>query len=102
MIDYKTLTIQELKKDYINRHGFVFQSGQKSSDKAVEHLCATLIQHNITKEYPEFVVRLSDTITAFIFKDDFDAPLFFQSAMVVTQMGVCNIESLHLFLKSQN
>ena len=101
MITFKTLTIQELKRDYLNRHGFVFQGGSRSSDKAIEHLCQTLIQHNITKEYPDFVVRLNDTTTAFVYKDDFDGPSFFQTAMIATQMGICQIESLHLVLKNQ-
>jgi hypothetical protein len=101
MITFKTLSIEELKKDYLNRHGFVFQAGTTSSDKAIEHLCNTLIQHNITKELPDFVVRLNDTTTAFVYKDDFDGPSFFQNAMVATQMGVCRIETLHLALMSQ-
>ncbi len=100
MITFKTLTIEELKRDYINRHGFVFQAGTKSSDKAIEHLCNVLIQHNITKEFPEFVVRLNDTTTAFVYKDDFDGPMFFQKATIATQMGMCQVESLHLVLKN--
>jgi len=101
MITFKTLSIAELKKDYMDRHGFVFKGSIKSSDKAVEHLCNTLIQHKITDDYPEFVVRLDDTLTAFVYKGSFDGPSFFQKAMVATQMGICQIESLHLFLKKQ-
>lgn len=100
MITFKELTIDELKADYLNRHGFVFASGIKSSDKAIEHLCNVLIQHNITKELPDFVVRLNDTAIAFVYKDDFDGPTFFQNATVATHMGICKIESLHLVLKN--
>jgi hypothetical protein len=101
VITFKTLTIEELKNGYMTRHGFIFQGSQPSSDKAIEHLCNTLIQHNITKDLPEFVVRLSDTITGFVYKNDFDAPSFFHKATIATQMGICNVESLHLFLKNQ-
>jgi uncharacterized circularly permuted ATP-grasp superfamily protein len=101
MIQFKTLTVEELKKDYIDRHGFVFKGGIRSSDKAIEHLCNTLVQHKITTELPEFVVRLDDTLTAFIYNQVFDGPTFFKHAMVATQMGMCQIESLHLFLKNQ-
>lgn len=101
MINYKTLTVQELKKDYSERHGFIFQGPNRSSDKAIEHLCNTLIQHNITKEYPEFVVRLDDLNLVFVYQDDFDAPPFFHKADIATQMGICKIESLSIFLKKQ-
>jgi hypothetical protein len=100
MITFKTLSIQELKKDYMDRHGFIFQGGTKSSDKAIEHLCNTLIQHKITQNYPEFVVRLDDLTTVFVFNGSFDGPSFFQQATIATQMGVCKIESLHTFLKN--
>ena len=99
MITYKTLTIEDLKRDYLNRHGFFFKGPQKSSDKAIENLCNTLIQHNITKEFPEFVVRLDDLTTVFVYKDDFDAPPFFHKATIATQMGICQVESIYNVLK---
>ena len=99
MITYKTLTREDLKKDYSTRLGFVFQGPSKSSDKAIEHLCNILIHHVITKELPEFVVRLDDLTTAFIYADDFDGPSFFQHASVATRMGVCKVDSLYNFLK---
>ena len=94
MINYKTLTLEELKKDYSTRHGFVFKSPVKSSDKAIENLCNTLVHHKITNEMPEFVVRLSDSITAFVYKDDFDAPAFFHSATIAMRIGVAEIHAL--------
>lgn len=99
MITFKELTIEELKKDYSENHGFIFQGAIKSSDKAFEHLCDILTHHNITKEHPQFLVRLDDKTTAFVYKNDFDAPTFFQKADIATQMGVCVIEPLGLFLK---
>lgn len=99
-MNYKTLTKEDLKKDYLDRKGFVFQSPVKSSEKAIEHLCNTLIQHKITNEHPEFVVRLNDNTTAFIFKDNFDSPAFFQKAQIATQMGIAHIELLNIFLKN--
>jgi hypothetical protein len=101
MITYRNMDIVELKKDYSETHGFVFQGPIKSSDKAYEHLCDILINHNITKEHPQFLVRLDEVTTAFVYKNDFDAPTFFHKADVATQMGVCVIEPLCLFLKSK-
>lgn len=100
MINYKTLTKEDLKRDYMDRKGFVFQSPVKSSEKAIEHLCNTLIQYKITTEHPEFVVRLNDNTTAFVYKDSFDSPAFFQQAQIATQMGVANINLLNIFLKN--
>jgi hypothetical protein len=99
MITFKTLTLEELKKDYLGRHGFVFKGPVKSSDRAIEHLCATLIQHKITQNYPEFVVRLNDVTTVFVYEGSFDGPSFFKQADIATQMGVCQIESLYNFIK---
>ena len=50
-------------------------------------------------DYPEFVVRLDDVTTAFVYKGSFDGPSFFKQADIATQMGVCKIESLYNVLK---
>ena len=100
MITFKTLSVEELKNGYSTRLGFVFQSGIRSSDNSIEHLCNTLIQHNITNEYPEFVVRLNDTTTAFVYNDNFDGPCFFYYANIATQVGICRVESLYNFLNN--
>lgn len=99
MINYKTLTIEDIKKDYLNRHGFFFRGAHKSSDKAIEGLCLTLIEHKITKDFPDFVVRLDELTTIFVYKDDFDAPPFFHKATIATKMGVCHVESIYNGLK---
>ena len=100
MITFKTLTKDELKKDYSTRLGFVFIGPVRSSDKAIENLCNTLVAHGITKEHPEFVVRIDDSITAFVYKDSFDGQHFFQYANVATQMGICRIQSLYEFFNN--
>ena len=99
MITFKTLTKEELKKDYSDRLGFVFRGPVKSSDRAIEHLCDILIKHSITKEYPDFVVRLDDLTTAFVYKDSFSGPTFFQHATIAVQIGVCNIDSIFNYCK---
>ena len=49
MIIFKTLTIEELKKDYSTTHGFVFEAPAPSKDSSVELLCRVLIAKDITK-----------------------------------------------------
>ena len=99
MITFKTLTKEDLKKDYSTRHGFVFIGPVESSDRAIIHLCDTLIQHKVTKELPEFVVRLDNLTTAFVYRDDFDSPPFFYYADIATRMGICKIDQLCNYLK---
>ena len=85
---FKTLTLEELKADYSTTHGFVFKANTRSSIESIDNLCATLITKNITKEYPQFIVRLGvdDTTTVFVYANDFDAPTFLHKSNVVSQM----------------
>jgi hypothetical protein len=101
MITYKSLTLEELKSGYINNHGFVFQSNQSSSDDSIKLLCDTLIKHNVTTQYPEFVARLNPNITIFVYGDDFDSPLFCKYSMLGNQLGICVTDTLNTFLNSQ-
>jgi len=98
MITFKTITFDELKKDYLGRHGFVLQSNQKSSDTAIEDLCNVLIGKEITSEYPEFVTRIDDNTTVFVYKDDFNSPKFCQVAMMANQLRFFVVDTLYRYL----
>lgn len=101
MITYKTLTIDDLKKDYSDRHGFIFQSGQLSSDKADLNLCETLIQHGITDYFPEFVVNANNNVTIYVYPAgiSFKSGEFFNKAQMMMHMGIAKIDTLMGFLK---
>jgi hypothetical protein len=99
---YKTLTVEELKKDYPLNHGFIFQGNTHSPDSSLEKLCNTLITHGVTSEYPQFVVRLDNLTTVFVYGDDFNSPLFCQNSMMANHMGICKSDTLCNFLKNQN
>lgn len=79
-ISIKEVTLEDLRKDYNTRHGFVFKANAKSSDEAIENLCNMLISYGITSELPEFVTRVNEQCTVFVYGDDFDSPTFFQRA----------------------
>jgi len=96
---FKELSIEDLRKDYSTRHGFVFKADTKSSDESIEKVCNALIENNITKEMPEFVVRSSDQITVFVYGDDFNSPEFFRRADIISRMMGFQIESLVNALK---
>ena len=99
-MNISNLTKEDLQKDYSTRHGFVFQSPVKSSDNAIETLCDILIHHKITSEHPEHIVRLAENVTAFVYKDDFNGPQFFQKADMATQIGMCVITPLAIYLSN--
>lgn len=102
MINFQTISIDELCRDYNTRLGFVFYGATPSSDKSIEKLCNTLIQHNITTELPEMVIRVSENNYAVIYKDCFDGPTFFQTSSIAERMGICRVDSLYNVLKHHN
>ncbi len=100
MITFKTLTVEELKKDYLNRHGFLFFSTVKCSNDSIESLCQVLIDKDITPEYPELVSRIDENHTVFIY-NIFDSPAFILKAYRICQfVGNCRVETLHNYIKS--
>lgn len=99
MINFKNISIEDLKKDYSERKGFVFQSPVRSSDQAIENLCNVLIKHDVTKEYPEAVIRINDNTTAFVY-NDFDSPYVFKMGMMGIQLGMFKVETLYNFIKT--
>lgn len=105
MIIFKTLTIEELKKDYSTTHGFVFEAPAPSKDSSVELLCRVLIDKNITKEYPQFVVKLENNVTIYVYDQDFDCPNFMAKANPIGGRGVgsavgVKISTLYEYLKA--
>jgi len=100
MITFKTLTVEELKKDYPQNHGFILQGNSNSPDSSLEKLCNALITHGVTSEYPQFVVRLDNLTTVFVYGDDFNSPLFYQNSMMANLMGICKSDTLCNFLKN--
>ncbi len=85
-LEFKTLTLDELKKDYSQHLGFVFKAKVRSSDEAIENLCNVLISYNVARELPEFVNRIGDDIVVFVYGADFDSPTFFQYADLAQRM----------------
>lgn len=99
MINFKTITIEQLKEEHKDSLGFVFQASSPSSDDAVERLCNLLIQTSITVKYPEFVSRLPNNITVFVYDHNFNGPLFIQKAMLANHLGICTVDTLFNFIK---
>jgi hypothetical protein len=99
MITFKDLSLEDLKRDFDNQRGFVIQCPQPCSDDSILSLANKLIATNITKVYPEFVVKLDQLTTLFVYTEDFDTPAFCQKAQMAAQVTGSNYETLYNFLK---
>lgn len=101
MINYKQLNIDELKKDYSERFGFIFASDVKSSDRAIENLCQVLIDKGITDVFPEFVTRDSGTAVIFVYPENcnFKSGDFYKQSRMIVQMGIAQVDTLAGFLQ---
>jgi hypothetical protein len=99
MITFKEISIDDLKKDHIEKRGFVIQCPTPVSDDSILSLANKLIATNITKVYPEFVVKLDNRTTLFVYTEDFDTPAFCQKAQMAAQVTGSNYETLYNFLK---
>ena len=101
----RQLSIDDLKKDYNHRHGFIFISGidKQSPPHTVERLCNTLIQHKVTDTYPEFIVRAGGNSIFFVYPQDctFESVKFFMNSQRMMQMmpGQFRVDTLAGFLK---
>lgn len=80
MITFKELTKEDIRKDYLERKGFVFKSVAPSSDESVTKLCDVLITNRVTNVYPEFVAKLEGHIHVFVYGNDFDMPFFLRKS----------------------
>lgn len=101
MINCKTITFDELKKDYSDNQGFVFQSQHPNADKSIENLCQTLIDYHIVESYPEFVVKMDAQTTFFVYPKDskFDYDEFHKKARIVRWFGQADINTLSVFFR---
>jgi len=99
-LEFKTLTLDELKADYSDRLGFVFKGNTPSPDSSIEKICDVVIQRKVATSYPEFVNRVGDNIVVFVYGDDFDSPTFFHFAdMAQHMMRGVQVESIVNALK---
>jgi hypothetical protein len=100
---YRNLSIQELKTNYSDRHGFIFTSNGPSQKTSCEKLMIQIKEKDICKYEPDFINEFSPTTYAFVYPEgvSFDSGDFFKysqhaSAMM---MGMFKIDSLAAFLK---
>jgi hypothetical protein len=101
-MEFKTLTIEDLKKDYASRHGFIFAANAPCKDDKTSLICDTLIKNNITNVKAEFIVKLNTNTYVFVYPEDcsFDSPTLYQKAKHLGMItGGWQFDTLSGFLK---
>ena len=103
-MEFKTLSLYDLQKDYIERHGFVFIGAEPSDKSHCDSISKTLVSKGFTEHEVEFVVELDPKVFAFVYPEgvSFDMPDFIQKSNNLARFvgGCYQIEILHCYLKN--
>ena len=102
-MEFKTLSIEELKAGYMDRHGFIFIGAAICDKNNCDKLSNILKSSGYTEELVEFVVALNDTTYVFVYPEgiSFDCPSFMQKAQTVgMMMRAWQVDTLTSFLKN--
>ncbi len=101
---FKSLTVPDLKKDYMERHGFIFRGQRKCDSKYCDPVCDALIKDKVTTVRAEFVVKIDEQTYIFVYPEgiSFDAPYFYSKATKMGQMlgGLYRVDTLTHFLQN--
>ena len=94
MIEEKKIELAELRSQYGDRKGFVFQGACRSSDEAIERLSKFFLDEQISNKLPEFFVRFNDVTTVFIYPEKcfLDRPFIYQKAKKVEMLGMFKVD----------
>lgn len=100
-MDFKELTIEDLKRDYSSRHGFIFTHPNPSDRNNCELVEKALIGTEFTTSNVESVVVLNPNTFVFIYPEgiSFDMPRFMATAGGHGRMFGWQVETLINFLK---
>jgi hypothetical protein len=94
MIEEKNIDFTDLKSQYGDRKGFVFQGACPSSDDAIFRLSNTLLEKQVSNKLPEFFVRLNSVTIVIIYPEKcfLDMPLIYQSAKRMEMLGAFRVD----------
>jgi hypothetical protein len=100
---YKSLSLEELKNNYSDRHGFIFQGNSPSSRENCEKLYRQLKMAGVSDYEPDFINELHPTIFAFVYPDGtkFKSADLYEFATHASMMtaGMYKLDILSAFLK---
>ena len=103
-MDFKTLTIADLKRDYSTRHGFIFAGIHPSNRDGCDKVSQSLRENGYADVDIEFVVELNPQVFVFVYPDGchFESPTFYNKSIQVGRgTGLWQCDTLINFLKSQ-
>ncbi len=102
MIESKSLTLEDLKRGYHFRNGFVYQQHRPTNSDKNQTMCESLIKGGFVTELPEFAVQLNPNILVFVYGEgvSFKSGEFFQKTNGIgSAMGLWQIDTLSGFLQ---
>lgn len=98
-------SIEELKKDYLTRNGFVFFGNGTCNTSLCETIAANIKSRGYCETMPEFVGQLNNQLFAFVYPEgaSFETPAFLQfcSHWATITQGF-KVDALCAWLKEQN
>lgn len=76
----RNITIEELKKDYSDRHGFIFKGAADCDAKTCETAAEGIKTKGYTEDLPEFVGQIDNRTFAFVYpeRSSFSTPAFLE------------------------
>lgn len=102
---FKTLTIEELKKDYMDRHGFVFNSSNACDNSNCDKVANSILSTGCSDVLPEFVVELSPSSFVFVYPQGcyFQSGRFYNLCKNLTGFtrGLFEVDTLAAYLKER-
>ena len=98
------MSVQDLKRDYTGRHGFIFQGAGPCDPRKCELVAAAVKANSYTDSMPEFVVSLNEQTFAFVYSEtcNFESgPFYKDTRQVCAMLGAFNIDILTAFLNER-
>lgn len=103
IMEFKILTIEDLKRDYSNRHGFVFVGNAPSNRDGCDKVNTSLKNGGYTTVDIEFVVELNPVTFIFVYPNgiSFNSPDFYFKALGIgRRTGLWQLDTLTAFLQT--
>ena len=101
-MNFKDISIQELKQNYSERHGFIFAANAPCNRNNCDKMAEVIKNKGFTDSLPEFCVELNNQTFVFVYPPqcEFQSGPFLQTAKH-TEMafGMYRIDILSAFLK---
>lgn len=101
-MDVKSLSLIEIKNNYLDRHGFVFQGASDCDSRKCILVAEAVRSKGFTDYLPELVAQLDTRTFVFIYPECamFESGAFYEAVKhLVTMFGAFQIEILNAFLK---